>query len=289
MRPDLDQFLTFVKVVQTGSFTRAARDLSLTQPAVSAQMRRLEAQLGARLFDRLGRQLQLTEAGRALYRYAERVEDLAAILEAAADEVDASRGELRGRVALGGSTTPGIFVLPRVLERFRREHPPVQLALEVGTTAALLEALRANLVDFALLEGIVSGRDLVVEPVYDASVALIVGRGHPWYGQDGPAVDPAELASQPAISYQPGSGMQAAIDEGRRGRAGPRPRLGGAGRRALAAAAIRAGVASRQAPRARRREAARGCPGRPGRPAHSDRRPVVGAAGTPLGHARTGR
>ena len=97
MRAEVDQLLVFCRVVRLGSFTRAAEELSLTQPAVSAQIARLEQRLKVKLIDRLGRRAQPTRAGEMLYSYAEQVERLCNILCEAEQAVDATEEELIGK------------------------------------------------------------------------------------------------------------------------------------------------------------------------------------------------
>lgn len=121
---DSQALQAFLAVADTGSFTAAAESLFLTQPAVSKRINQLEQQLGARLFDRLGRQIQLTEAGHALLPHARRVlrdlEDMSRVIDNLSTEVG-------GKLRIGTSHHIGLHRLPPVLRQFSRHYPNVQL------------------------------------------------------------------------------------------------------------------------------------------------------------------
>src|SRR6059036_3564576 len=122
--PSLYYMRTFHAVAVERSFTNAGRRLSLSQPAVSAQIRALERHYGARLFDVRHRRVQLTPEGEAVLPYAERV---LALLREADDAVAATQGLQRGHLSFGASTTIGNYMLPPVLASFRTAHPGLRV------------------------------------------------------------------------------------------------------------------------------------------------------------------
>src|SRR5437660_11078745 len=127
---DTKQLAAFCAVVERRSFSQAADQLGVTQPAVSLQIRSLEQRIGQRLLDRSGRRVEPTEAGIRLYRGAQR---LLAMEEQLLQELgDDAEGELTGRLEIGGSTGPGGSVLPVVLAEFQQLNPPVHVALSVS-------------------------------------------------------------------------------------------------------------------------------------------------------------
>ncbi len=135
------QLEVFVAIARAGSFRRAAEALHLSQPALSQHVAELERVLGARLFDRLNRAVKLTEAGRVLEDHAHRL--FATV--ASAREVIADLGGLkRGSLVVGASTTPGIYVLPRVIAAFRDRYPGINLTVQIGNSAVTEERIRAN-------------------------------------------------------------------------------------------------------------------------------------------------
>ena len=140
----------FLEVARTRNFSRAAEELGVTQPAVSAQVRRLEKDLGVRLFWQAGRSTYLTEAGEALKTYAERLVALAAEARATVGEfADLKRGHLR----LAATTTPGTYLLPQLLGEFRREWPQLDISLTVGNHAFVVSQLEGFHADLALVAG----------------------------------------------------------------------------------------------------------------------------------------
>src|SRR3712207_6376227 len=134
---DTRQLAAFCEVVERRSFSQAAERLGISQPAVSLQIRSLEQRLGRQLLDRSGRRVEPTEAGRRLYRSAQRLLALEAqLLEQLAAE---DGGPLRGRLELGASSGPGETVLPLLLCEFQQEHPEVAVALSVSDTQHVVE------------------------------------------------------------------------------------------------------------------------------------------------------
>src|SRR5215210_1662510 len=134
---DTRQLAAFCAVVERKSFSQAAERLGVTQPAVSLQVRALEERLGQRLLDRSGRRVEPTEAGRRLYRNAQRMLNLEEhLLEdvAAADE-----GKLAGTLEVGASTGPGAHLVPLLLCQFQRLHAALRISLSISDTQAVIE------------------------------------------------------------------------------------------------------------------------------------------------------
>lgn len=138
----------FRTVARHGSITTAARALSFTQSAVSRQIAALEADIGARLFDRLPRGVALTEEGRELLPHAEAVLDR---LDAARRDLDDLRGLGRGRLRVGAFPTAVAALVPRAMASFRSAHPEISLSLVEGVTPRLLERLLADEADVAVV------------------------------------------------------------------------------------------------------------------------------------------
>src|SRR5262249_50642745 len=127
----LRQFEVFLAVAGAKSFRRAAERLHLSQPTLSQHVRELETELGARLLDRIGRAVQLTDAGRVLEEHATR---LLATLTDARQAIADLQGLQRGSLIIGASTTPGIYVLPGLLGIFRQRYPGVEVTLRLGNS-----------------------------------------------------------------------------------------------------------------------------------------------------------
>src|ERR1051325_8814392 len=142
---DVDQLKTFVAIVETGSFTKAAEFVHKTQSAVSMQMKRLEERLDRPIFARDGRASKLTEDGERLLDYARRIVKL---------NVEAlstfSKTELSGRVRLGVPDDYADRYLPEIMARFSRAYPGVELTVSCQSSVCLLERIKANEIDLAI-------------------------------------------------------------------------------------------------------------------------------------------
>ena len=150
----------------------------MSQPALSQHVAEMERELGARLFDRLGRKVALTEAGRVLEEHAHRLfASLASAREAVAD----LGGLKRGSLVLGASTTPGIYVLPGMIAAFQGKYPGVALSLRIGNSALIEEQIRGNELDLGVVGGhpLRLGEECVAAGLLDELV-LIVPPAHPW-------------------------------------------------------------------------------------------------------------
>lgn len=138
---NISQLRTFVALVEHGSFSAAARAMGLSQPAVTMQIQALETDLGVTLVNRKYRELELTEAGRALLPFAERA--LSELDEARA-KVERLSATVSGRLVMAASTTPGQYVLPKLLGAFLSKYPQVGVSLQVADTALVVEAVESR-------------------------------------------------------------------------------------------------------------------------------------------------
>jgi DNA-binding transcriptional LysR family regulator len=178
MQITLRQFEVFLAVARAGSFRAAAEVLHLSQPALSQHVAELERELGARLFDRLGRRTALTEAGRILEDHARRV---FATLASARETVAELQGLKRGSLVIGASTTPGIYVLPHLAARFQERYPGITLRVRIANSAHIEEQVRANELDLGVVggHGFRPGEECLAKGMPDELV-LIVPPGHRW-------------------------------------------------------------------------------------------------------------
>ena len=173
---NLHHLRIFHAVAQRRSITAAAADLLLSQPAISLQLKALEKQLGLPLFERGGPKLRLTHAGEVLHR-------AAVSILSAQDEAERAILELRdgtkGRLILGAGTTGGMYVLPRILQEYKRLWPETEILLQIGTTDQILEKLLQNVLDMGFVGGPIEDRRFVVEPLCADELVLIAAPSHP--------------------------------------------------------------------------------------------------------------
>jgi len=205
---DTRQLAAFCAVVDRRSFSQAAEQLGVTQPAVSLQVRSLEKRLGLQLLDRSGRRVEPTEGGRRVYRTAQR---LLALEEQLLAELGAeAEGELSGRLEIGASTGPGGTVLPVVLAEFQERHPAVHVALSVSDTQRVIEQVARREVEIGVVGAVRRHRGVVFEPFFHDEVVLAVPRGHRFAGR---TITLEELKGEPLVLMQEGAGVRQVIDE----------------------------------------------------------------------------
>ena len=205
---DTKQLAAFCAVVERRSFSQAADQLGVTQPAVSLQIRSLEQRLGQQLLDRSGRRVEPTEAGMRLYRGAQR---LLAFEEQMLQELgDDSEGELSGRLEIGGSTGPGGTVLPIVLAEFQRLNPQVHVALSVSDSRTIVEQVARRELELGVVGVGGRQRGITFEPFYRDEVVLAVPADHERAGK---TMSLAELKQEPLVLMQEGAGIRQMIDD----------------------------------------------------------------------------
>ena len=203
----LEQLRIFVAVAARQHVTKGAADLNLTQSATSAAIAALEARYATRLFDRIGRRIELTEAGRLFL-----VEAKAVLAQAAAAEkvlVDLA-GLAHGSLALVASQTIAGYWLPRQVQRFRARHPGISVAIAVGNTDFVAGQVRLGEADLGFAEGEVDDPALAVLPVARDEMVLVTPVTHPWTWR--PPAAPEQLLAGLWVLREPGSGTRAVLE-----------------------------------------------------------------------------
>src|ERR1700721_876732 len=163
-------------IADTGSFSRAAERCQITQPSLSQQARKLEEERGAKLFDRLGRSIRLTAAGRAFIPRARAIlEQMEAARSSAADQ----NTDFRGSVAVGVIPTVAPYLMPSYAARFAKKYPDAKLRIVEQTTSGLVEGLRDLSLDVAILALPLRHKDLELFPIRTKPLFVAMRRGHP--------------------------------------------------------------------------------------------------------------
>src|ERR671923_775512 len=174
---DTRQLQAFCAVVDRKSFSQAAEQLGVTQPAVSLQVRALEDRVGQRLLDRSGRRVEPTEAGKRLYRNAQRMLQLEETL--LSDVAAADQGRLTGTLQIGASTGPGAHLVPLLLCEFQRAHADLRVALSIWDTQAVIDRVAEREVELGVVGALRRQRSLVFEPLARDEIVLAVPPDHP--------------------------------------------------------------------------------------------------------------
>ncbi|HEX8846153.1 MAG TPA: selenium metabolism-associated LysR family transcriptional regulator [Pyrinomonadaceae bacterium] len=202
---DLEVFLSVAKYL---NFTRAGDEVHLSQPSISVRVRKLEEELNVKLFEQLGKRVALTEAGQLLVPYARRV---VAALDDARHAVEELQGLERGTLRIGASTTPGMYLVPKLIARFKRRYPKVEVRLEIKDTRQVEEGLIRNEYDFGFVGGHLVGGEMETLPWRNDEVVLIVPPDHTLARKRLVRVD--DLARQQFILRERGSATRAAVNE----------------------------------------------------------------------------
>jgi DNA-binding transcriptional LysR family regulator len=217
---EIHQLQYFVAVAEEASFTRAAARVHVAQPGVSAQVRRLEAELGQQLLDRSGRSVTLTEVGAAVLPFARAALDA---LDGARLAVDQLAGLVRGQVAVGMVSGCALPSLAELLADFHRRYPGVTIALAEDGSDRLLELLRDGTLDLALIGAAGPATEGVqTAVVVDDGLVAAVSPEDPLAVQR--SVTVADLRDQPLVSLPRGTGVRTALDAACAG-AGFTPRI----------------------------------------------------------------
>jgi len=198
---NVTQLRAFVSVVDLGSFSAAARQAGVSQPAVTMQIKALESDLGATLLERRYHRVELTEAGHALLPHARSVlEDLTN----ARDDISALSNTVTGRLTIVASTTPGDFIIPRVLGSFLKEHSQVQVEIAVRDSADAVAAVEEGYADLGVCGAESESNKVVFEEVGCDEIIVIACPSHELTSRV--AVPYADLVVQDWVVREPGSG-----------------------------------------------------------------------------------
>jgi DNA-binding transcriptional LysR family regulator len=204
---DTRQLQAFCAVVEKKSFSQAAEQLGVTQPAVSLQVRALEDRVGQTLLDRSGRRVEPTEAGRRLYRNAQR---MLALEEQLLDEVAADDGRIAGTLAIGASTGPGAHLVPLLLCEFQAQHPDLRVALSIWDTQTVIDKVAERQLELGVVGALRRHRSLEFEPLVRDEIVLAVPPGH---GAAGGTITVDELKNETLIVMQEGAGVRQVVEE----------------------------------------------------------------------------
>lgn len=205
---DLRQLEVFCKVVELGSFSKAAEEVFLAQASVSERVANLERMLGTRLLDRLGRQVVPTRAGERLYQ---RALPLLSMKRAICLDMEGFLGVQRGEVHVGGSTIPGEYLLPEVLGRFRKTYPGISVRVEIADTGRIAERVLEGALELGVVGSRVPDSRLVQQGLWEDELVLAVPPHQGWGNRR--EVSLKDLYDAEAwILREDGSGTQKSLD-----------------------------------------------------------------------------
>lgn len=207
---ELTQLKSFVAVAREGHMTRAAKQLHVTQPALSAQISKLEDELGQRLFDRSSKGMSLTEAGETFLAH---VESALKEIEEGQVALDELMGLERGSLAVGGGATATTYLLPELIAQFHAAHPRIQFFVREQASQGVIDAVLSSELDIGIVTmraGTSLADPLAVHEWVEDELMLIVPPGHPLDGRE--RFDWHDLDGQPLVLFEAGSAIRNLID-----------------------------------------------------------------------------
>lgn len=205
---DTRQLEMFRAVAEEGAFTAAALRLHVSQSAVSRQLKLLEEELGTLLFHRTVRGVTLTDPGKLLLGAANRITHE---MQDVVSQLSATQALQRGLLTIGGGMTVCLYILPKLLRKFRAQYKEVDLRVVTGSTDMILRQLRNREIDIALLTLPIIAADLHTTRVLKEEMVVVTAGKHPLARER--SVDPRVLARHPLILFEKGSNTRKAVDE----------------------------------------------------------------------------
>lgn len=203
-----NHLMVFNSVANNLSFSRAAEELYTSQPSVSTQIKRLEEYLDIRLFEQLGKKIVLTEAGTTLFLYSQKIFSL---IDEGVHAIEELKGCHKGRLLLGASTTPGVYLLPKILGNFKSIYPGIVPKLEIANSQRIVEMVNTNRLDIGIVgEEIICPPELHVEPWLKDELFLVVPDQHPWVNRA--SVHVKDLENGQFIFRERGSSTRSIIE-----------------------------------------------------------------------------
>ena len=203
---DVRSLEVFLSVAKHLNFTRAGEEVNLSQPSVSVRISQLESELGVKLFEQLGKRVGLTEAGSLLVPHARRV---ITAIEDAKHAIYELQGLERGSLRIGASTTPGMYLIPQIIARFKLRHPKIEVHLGIKDTKQVEEGVIRNEYDFGFVGGHLLGDQVDVLPWMTDQLLLVVAPTHRLARKK--AVKPEDLRQEKFILRELGSATRATI------------------------------------------------------------------------------
>ncbi|MBF8261841.1 MAG: Transcriptional regulator, LysR family [candidate division NC10 bacterium] len=205
---DIHVLEVFCRIVESGSFSKAADAVYLTQPTVSGHIKKLEEEVGVRLLDRLGHRATPTKAGELLYRYARRI---LAVRQEAQQALDEFKGGLRGDLTIGASSIPGGYVLPPLISRFKALYPDISIVLKVSYSKEIVDAVIDGTYEVGAVGAKFDDARIEYQKFAEDEMVLVVPPKHPWAVRG--SVKAKELPSQPFFFRERGSGTRKILEQ----------------------------------------------------------------------------
>lgn len=198
----------FVMVAEKKSFSRAAEELHLTQPAVSQYIRALEDSVGARLLERTNKYVRLNQAGEIVFRHAKEILNLYTNMQCSVDDLTK---KARGPISIGSSFTFGEYILPHIIARLQAGYPEITPSITIHNTKEIIDLVTNHQLDIGIIEGIFKQDKLVTEIVAEDHMVIVAAPNHRLVQKEGD-VTISEIEEETWIVREEGSGTREATE-----------------------------------------------------------------------------
>ncbi|MFS0690261.1 LysR family transcriptional regulator [Sporosarcina sp. 179-K 8C2 HS] len=202
------QLKVFVTVAEKESFSRAAEELHMTQPAVSQYIRQFEEQIGARILERTNKYVRLNKAGEIVFHHAKEILALYTKMQSLVDDL---ANKASGPLSIGASYTFGEYVLPRIIANLQQTYPDIQPTVTIGNTSTVADLVASHQLDIGIVEGKFNAARLIVEDFAEDAMVIVSAVDHPLASRKGP-LGMADLEKETWIVREHGSGTREATD-----------------------------------------------------------------------------
>ncbi len=204
---DFKQIEAFVYVAKYKSFSRAAEKMLLSQPTVSTHINTLEEELGIKLFDRLSREVVLTDAGQVFFDYAV---DMIDLRERSIEAIKEFLNEVSGNVRIGSSTIIAEFILPSIIKEFNNRYPKTFFIMDIANSQTIVQRVVDGVLDLAIVARKIPKKDLEYKTIFKDRIVLAVNKDHPFYSRNSVFLE--EIINERFVIREVGSGTRAAVE-----------------------------------------------------------------------------
>lgn len=203
---DIWQLSIFCKVIELKSFSKAGDAVHISQPTVSSHIKYLEDYYGTKLIDRLPREVLPTKAGDLLFNYAKRIIALKNEAESALAEF---QGSIKGKLTVGGSNIPGVYLLPRIVGDFKRSYPGISVSLVIGDTAQITRGVMDGELELGIVGAVFESKNILQEVLVKDEMCLVIPATHPFCRKK--TIKLQQLLQEPFILREAGSGTLTSV------------------------------------------------------------------------------
>lgn len=197
----------FYQTAKCLNMSQVAKDMYISQPAISQCISEIESEIDTKLFDRIGKKLYLTHEGKIFYEYTRRILN---IYEESIDVLRSSKSN-KGHLVIGASTTIGTYIMPPIINRFNKKEKDIEISMIIDNKQNIEELILNNKVDIAFIEGTVSSKEIILKDIWTDELVFISSINHEWNGKE--YLDLEDLKNNKFIIREDGSGTRERFED----------------------------------------------------------------------------